>query len=218
MWCARLGGDERCLEDMKDRFRFCIKFRDGNYFMEHPYFISLKTDNDVIRCAEKHLKTLLGILKVSGIHCKVNIVGVTGTDEKGIKHGTVDVPCTINIRNPIKELSQKEFDKWYKCAESNENVAMAFRYYNKINDETIFFNAWNIFELIRKDLKDNKKLRNIFNISDKKLSDFRETINYLSGEKSRHPPNIDRQHLAIHSDEIKDIITIGLKNWINSKC
>lgn len=218
MWVVCLKGDKLCLENLTEKFSSYIKNKGNNYFIEYPKFNSLKTDVEVHLCAKKILRSLVGILRINGIHCNIDIASVTRIDINGMKHSNVYLKSVVTVI-PLTEssISQQNYNVWLKCAEKDKNVKLALSFFGDINDENICFNIYKIFEIIKKDLKDKEKLRNIFESSNKELSNLTETLNALCGEKSRHPPNKNRQHKAMPLDIIEAIIKKGLKNWLNSK-
>jgi len=219
VWSVLLSGEEESLEAFSKRFSFCTKIEDGKYFMVHPNFKSLKTNNEVFEYANKILETLMGILKVYNINCDINVVNVTKSDKTGVKHVSHDILTMLTINDPTEpSISLKQTNKLLKCAEQYENVAEALRYFNDISDGNLCFNLYIIYEIIRADLKDESTLLNTLRISKNKRSKFTQTLNNLCGDKSRHIPDKNRQHLAMSLVEAKNIIRNGLKNWINSKC
>jgi hypothetical protein len=113
----------------------------------------------------------------------------------------------------LQDLIQNE--EYYNIIKKNENINKAISFFFDAREDKRCFNLYKVYEIIRKDYGGEPNMINNLKTSRKKLSKFRNTMNYLCGMHSRHGVNLQGEGMDIN--EAEDLIRNLINKWINLK-
>mgnify|MGYP000892606330 CR=1 FL=1 len=223
MWFVFLGGDNESLNVLSEKFSQKIKREGGIYRIKSSEFEKLNKSEDVSNCAEKILKTMLGILNLCGIPCKnLKISNVVKEDKNGVKHTSNILKTTFNVI-PSKIPTKGELEELFEYAMKNEPMEKCFIVYSNILNETACYDFYKILEVIKQDLgKDFKSFLKEINVSYEEYQDFKKFVNNpdYAGIRARHAKNFDNPRklsgpMSLEKSEV--LIKKILKGYIKRK-